>query len=327
MVTRTFALLLLASCVVDASSIGAQRPDRKVVRLGYIGNAAPPAETHQEEALFSALRKLGWVEGQTLSVERRYWESRRDRLPTIMQEFVRLKLEIVVTSTGSAALAAKRATSTIPIVTITSGDAVLQGLVASLARPGGNVTGLTNISTDTNERRMILLKDVVPNLSAVAVLGCSLTNPLNSVQWNDARAAAKALGLQVQPAEIKGPQEIEQALSAATRMKVGALFVHDCTQLPSRESVAMAVKFRLPAIYPSERFMDAGGLMTYGPNLVEMASRAADYVDRILKGAKPADLPVERPKKFDFIINLKAAKQIGLPIPPNVLVRADRVIR
>ena len=324
MVTRIFALLLLTSCVVDASSIGAQRPDRKVVRLGYIGNAAPPAEKHREEAFFSALRKLGWVEGQTLSVERRYWESRSERLPTIMQEFVRLKLEIVVTSTGTAALAAKRATSTIPIVTITSGDAVLQGLVASLARPGGNVTGLTNISTDTNERRMILLKDVVPNLSAVAVLGCA---PLNSVQWNETRAAAKALGLQVQPAEIKGPQEIEQALSAATRMKPGALFVLDCTQLPSRESVAMAVKFRLPAIYPSERFMDAGGLMTYGPNLVEMASRAADYVDRILKGAKPAELPVERPMKFEFVINLKTAKQIGLTIPPNVLVRADKVIK
>jgi putative ABC transport system substrate-binding protein len=196
-----------------------------------------------------------------------------------------------------------------------------------LARPGGNVTGLTNISPDTNRKRLELLKEVVPKTSRVAVLGCSRGSALNTAQWDETQAGARALGLQLHPVEVSGPQEIEHALSTATRKRAAALFVHDCSLIPSSKTVEFAAKFRLPAIYPSIRYMDAGGLMMYGPNAVDLARRAATYVDKILKGTKPADLPVEQPTKFELVINLKTAKQIGLTIPQWTLTKADKVIK
>jgi putative tryptophan/tyrosine transport system substrate-binding protein len=316
--------LLFALCV----SVEAQQTVGKVVRIGYLGNAKPPSDLRREEAFFQGLREYGWIEGQNIVVERRYWENRAERLPELVNEFVHFKADIIVTSSGSAAAAAKKATNAIPIVMLTSGDAVTQGLVASLARPGGNVTGLTNISPDTNRKRLELLKEVVPKASRVAVLGCSRGSALNTAQWDETQAAARALGLQLQPAEVSGgPQEIEHALSTATRKRAAALFVHDCSLIPSSKTVEFAAKFRLPAIYPSIRYMDAGGLMMYGPNAVDLARRAATYVDKILKGTKPADLPVEQPTKFELVINLKTAKQIGLTIPQWTLTKADRVIK
>ena len=310
-----------------SSPADAQQAAGKVVRLGYLGNAKPPSDSRREEVFFQGLREYGWIEGQNIMVERRYWENRAERLPVLVNEFVHLKADIIVTSSGSAAGAARKVTNTIPIVMLTSGDAVTQGLVASLARPGGNVTGLTNISPDTDRKRLELLKEVVPKVSRVAVLRCSRDSPLNTVQWDETQAGARVLGVQLQPAEVSGPQDIEHALSTAARKRAGALFVHDCSLIPSSKTVEFAAKFRLPAIYPSIRYMDVGGLMMYGPNAVDLARRAATYVDKILKGTKPADLPVEQPIKFELIVNLKTAKQIGLTIPPNVLARADKVIR
>jgi putative ABC transport system substrate-binding protein len=323
----TFFFALCAVLVALCSFAEAQQPVANVIRMGYLGNAAPPLDQARAKAFFHALRQYGWIEGQNLVVERRYWQNRADQLPSLVDEFVRLNSDIIVTSSGSAASAAKRATGTIPIVMLTSGDAVTQGIVASLARPGGNVTGLTNISPDTNRRRLELIKEAVPKLSRVAVLGCSRTLPLGAAQWDDTQAGALALGMQLQPVEVHSPKDIERELSAATHKHPGALFVLDCSRIPSSKTVELAAKFRLPAIYPSARYLDAGGLMLYAPNPIDMARRAATYVDKILRGTKPADLPVERPATFEFVINLKAAKQIGLMIPPNVLARADRVIR
>jgi putative tryptophan/tyrosine transport system substrate-binding protein len=319
-------LLLLVILLALYTTAEAQ-PRRKTVRLGYLANESVALNTPGQDEFFRALRAHDWIEGQNLLVERRYWENRRDRLSGIVNEIVGLKSDIVVTTTGTAALAAKRITSAIPIVMISSGDAVAQGLIASLARPGGNVTGLTALSPDTNERRMRLLKDAIPNLSSVAALVCSRRAPTNNLEWNELLAAAKALGLHLQRAEVDGPGQIELALRTATRQRAGALIVEDCTIIPSIETVELAAKFRLPAIYPSARFTVAGGVMAYGPDQVAMGRRAAEYVDKILNGAKPSELPVERPKKFEFVVNLKTAKQIGLTIPPNVLARADRVIR
>ena len=323
-----FRLLIsvLVSVLSLSASIGeTQKPPQKAVRIGYLGTAASDAA--REKAFISGLREYGWIEGQNIFIERRYWEHRADRLLTVIEELLRQRITLMVTSSGSAALAAKKASPTIPIVMLTSGDAVTQGLVDSLARPGGNVTGMTNISPDTNRKRLELLNEVAPKASRVAVLGCSRNSPLSTEQWEDTETHALTLGLQVSPAEVRGPEDIERELAAATRKGAGALFVLDCSLLPSSRTVAFATKFRLPAIYPSPRYMDAGGLMLYGPNAFDMARRAARYVDKILKGSKPAELPVERPTKFELVINIKAAKQIGLSVPPNVLARADRVIR
>ena len=316
---------LLTTAFLITSPAEAQQPLSKLIRIGYLGNAASDAA--RERAFFQSLREHGWIEGQNIVVERRYWENRAERLPAFADELVRLKTDIIVTTAGSAALVVKKTTKTIPIVMITSGDAVTQGIVDSLARPGGNVTGLTNISPDTNRKRLEIIKETVPKLSRLAVLGCSRRSPLSSEQWSDTETVAVGFGIQIQAVEVNGPEEIERELAAATRRHADALFVLDCSRIPSSNTVALATKSRLPAIYPSARYLDAGGLMVYATDPIDMGRRAATYVDKILRGMKPADLPVERPAKFQLVINLKAAKQIGLTIPPNVLARADRVIR
>ena len=317
---------LLITVLLITAATEAQQLSAKVFRIGYLGNAAPPANAAGEEALLQALRDLGWVEGQNIILERRYWENHVDRLRVLANELVRIKVDIIVTSTGAAALAAKRATSTIPIVMTASADAVNMGLVASLARPGGNVTGLTNISPDLTGKRLELFKEAFPKISRVAVLGCP-SGKVSDSQWSESQAAAKILKLRLQALEVSGPEEVDVAMRAATQGRSEALFVLDCTRIPSSKVTALAAKNRLPAMYPVTRFMVDGGLMMYGVNSTDLSRRAATYVDKILKGAKPADLPVEQPKKFELIINLKTAKQIGLTIPPNVLARADRVIK
>ncbi len=320
-----FALcaMLFALC----PSAEAQQTTGKIARIGYLGLEQSSSVSPREKAFLDGLRDHGWIEGQNILIERRFWENRADRLPSLAEEMVRLKLDIIVTTSGSAALAVKKITRTIPIVMTASTDAVSQGLVASLARPGGNVTGLTNITPDLTGKQLELLKEAFPKISRVAVLYCPPSGGTVGVKRkSESEAAARALKVRLQYLEVSGPEKIEGALRAATRERADALFVSDCSVIPPNTAELIA-KTRLPAIYSTSRFAEAGALLVYGPSGIDLARRAANYVDKILKGAKPADLPVEQPTKFEFIINLKTAKQIGVTIPPNVLARADRVIR
>ena len=307
--------------------VQAQQPAEKAARIAYLGNEQSPSASPREKAFLQGLGDHGWVEGQNILIERRYWKNRADRLPAIAEEIVRLKVDIIVTTTGSAALAVKKATRTIPVVMTASADAVSQGLVASLARPGGNVTGLTNITPDLAGKQLELLKEAFPKILRVAVLYCPPSGgTVGDKRKSEMDAAALVLKVRLQSLEVSGPEKIESALRAATRERADALFVSDCSVIPPNTAELVA-KTRLPAIYSTSRFAEAGALLVYGPSGIDLARRPATYVDKILKGAKPADLPVEQPKKFEFIINLKTAKQIGVTIPPNVLARADKVIR
>ena len=320
-----FALgaLILALCF----PVQAQQRAEKAARISYLGNEQSPSASPREKAFLQGLRDHGWIEGQNMVIERRYWENRADRLPALAKEMVRLNVDIIVTTTGTAAQAVKKATRTIPIVMTASADAVTQGLVGSLARPGGNVTGLTNISTDLAGKQLELLKEAFPRVSRVAVLYCPASGgSVASKRFTELQAAAQVLKVKLQSLEVSGPEKIESALRAAARERAEALFVHDCSVIPP-QTVELIAKTKLPAIYSTSRFAEAGALMVYGPSGTDLARRAATYVDKILKGAKPADLPVEQPTKFELVINLKTARQMGLTIPPNVLARADRVIK
>jgi putative ABC transport system substrate-binding protein len=318
-----FGALILALCF----PVQAQQPADKAARIAYLGNEQSPSASPREKAFLQGLRDHGWVEGQNILIERRFWENRADRLPSLAEELVRLKLDIIVTTSGSAALAVKKITRTIPIVMTASADAVTQGIVASLARPGGNVTGLTNITPDLAGKQLEILKEAFPKISRVAVLYCPPSGgTVGDKRKSEMDAAALVLKVRLQSLEVSGPEKIEGALRAATRERADALFVSDCSVIPP-QTVELIAKTRLPAIYSTSRFAEAGALLVYGPSGIDLARRAATYVDKILKGAKPADLPVEQPTKFELVINLKTAKQIGLTIPPNVLARADRVIK
>jgi putative ABC transport system substrate-binding protein len=318
------AIILLLTISVTTE---AQQQSGKIGQIGFLGTDRSSSTMPRENAFLQALRHLGWVETQNLTIERRYWQNRAERLPALADELVHLNLDMIVTTSGTAAWAVKKATNTIPIVMITSADAVTQGLVASLARPGGNVTGLTNISTDVIGKQLEILKEAFPRVSRVAVLYCPASGrSITESRWNEIEAAAQTLKVYLLPIEVSGPGEIHRAVRAATAERADAIFVHDCSVIPTK-AVELITNAKLPAIYPTSRFAEAGALIVYGPSGTELARRAAYFVDKILKGAKPADLPVEQPKKFELIINLKTAKQIGLTIPPNVLARADRVIR
>jgi putative tryptophan/tyrosine transport system substrate-binding protein len=274
------------------------------------------------------LRELGYVEGQNIVIECRSVEGKFDRVPDLVAELVGLKVDVIVVASSSVARAAKKVTTTIPIVMAYAGDPFQDGLVASLARPGGNVTGLTNLSGELSGKLLELLKEILPTLARVAVL----PNPTGArVGLKEMQAAAPSLKLQLQILEVRVADDFARAFEEATKARAGALAVmQDPTGLyiaNRRQIVELAVKNRLPAIYPRIDYANAGGLMSYAANENEMFRRAATYVDKILKGRKPADLPVEQPTKFEFIINLKAAKQIGLTFPPNVLALADKVIK
>ncbi|HSE88731.1 MAG TPA: ABC transporter substrate-binding protein [Candidatus Binatia bacterium] len=303
----------------------AQQPG-KVPRIGYLGSVT----SSRRVATFRlGLRELGYVEGKNIIIEWRHHEGKVDRLPTLAAELVRLKVDIIITAGAPAARAAKEATSTIPIVMTQIGDPVGSGFVASLARPGGNITGLSILAPELSGKRLELLKEIVPNLSRVAVFGTS-TSPDNPQSLKEAELAANALKVQLQYLDIRNPKDFETAFQAATKRRAqGVLMMVLGTFAASRqkETVGLAVKHRLPVMYTGQASVEAGGLMSYGVNNSDLDRRAATYVDKILKGAKPAELPVEQPTKFEFVINRKAAKQIGLTIPPNVLARADRVIK
>jgi putative ABC transport system substrate-binding protein len=317
--------MLFALCF----SVQAQQP-KKVPRIGYLAPVFPcSGSVPSLEAFRQGLRDLGYVEDKNIITECRSAGGKLDRQPDLAAELVQLKVDIIVAAGGEpTARAAKHATQTIPIVMTNVGDPVVTGLVASLARPGGNVTGLVTMSPELSGKRLELLKEAFPKVSRVALFWNS-ANPEQEPQIKEIKVAGQALGIQLQTLEVRGPNDFDKAFSAITKGHANALLTlpDPLSNSQGKRIADFAAKNRLPAMYPRMEFVDAGGLMVYGPSYNDLFRRAATYVDKILKGAKPADLPVEQPKKFEFIVNLKAAKQIDLTIPPNVLARADRIIR
>jgi putative ABC transport system substrate-binding protein len=320
--------ILVVVVLLAVAAIAEAQQSAKVPRIGYLTGATPAGQSARIESFRQGLRELGYVEGKNIVIEYRYAELKPDRLPVHAAELVRLKVDVIVTGGGGNTRAAKEATNTIPIVMTQDSDPVANGFVASLARPGGNITGLSNFAPEISGKQLELLKDVVPKLSRVAVFGTS-TGTTTALSLKEVEPAAGAFGVKLQILDISGPKDIETAFRAAGEGRAGAILVLPGSIFNSnRTQIAkLAVKSRLPAIYSHSEYVVDGGLMTYSASQRDLDRRAATYVDKILKGAKPADLPVEQPTKFEFVINLKAAKQIGLTIPPNVLARADRVIR
>jgi len=320
--TVLFALSLLAAPLTAEAQQAAKAP-----RIGILEASPAVARSYLWEAFGQGLVDLGYVEGRNITIERRYAEGKWERLPDLAADLVRLKVDVIVAAPTPAIHAAKQATRTIPIVMAISGDPVGTGLVASVARPGGNITGLSIMTSELVGKQLALLKEVVPNVSRVAVLW-NPANPLGTPQLREAKAAAPALAVQLQVLPVRAPSEFESAFAAMTRARAGALLVlPDAMFGVNRPQLAdLAAKSRLPAMYGLRELVEAGGLMAYGPHYADVFRRAATYVDKILKGAKPGDLPVEQPTKFELVINLKTAKALGLTIPPSLLQRADQVI-
>jgi ABC-type uncharacterized transport system substrate-binding protein len=320
-------LLIAALLVAFSASAQAQQPT-KIPRIGYLSATSPSANPARIEAFRQGLRELGYVEGKNLIIEWRYAEQKLDRLPALTAELVHLKVDIIVSASPPVTRSAKDATVMIPIVMAQDPDPVGNGFVASLARPGGNITGLASFTPELSGKRLELLKEIIPTLARVAVLGYS-TEPGYAQASREIELAAGAFKVPLQYLDILEPKDIETSFRAATKGRADAILVMNSPIfIAHRKQVAdLAVKNRLPAIYYSTEYVEDGGLLSYGVSFTDLFRRAATYVDKILKGRKPGDLPVEQPIKFEFIINLKAAKQIGLTIPPNVLARADQVIQ
>ena len=315
--------LLLAPC----SAVDAQQPT-KIPRIGFLDASTASGMAGFLAAFWQEMGKLGWIEGKNITIEYRFAEHKSERQPELAAELVRFKADLIVVSGTAAALAAKRATSTIPIVMASAGDPVAAGLVASLARPGGNVTGNSSLGTELNTKRLEVLKDAVPKLARVGLL--RLPGQRASLQMKDIRPAAVALKLKLEEIETQAnPKSLESAFQTAKQKQVDAIMTTANPQFfaERKRIVELAVKYQLPAIYPQDEFVEGGGLMSYGVDYDDLFRRAAVYVDKILKGAKPADLPVQQATKFEFVINLKAAKQIGITIPVRVLERANKVIK
>ena len=325
---KKLASLALSAMLLALHLPAATQQPKKVPRIGLLGSGSPSSARVGVDAFRQGLRDLGYVEGQNIAIEYRYAEGKIDRLPELAVELVRLRVDVIVVNATNATLAVKDATRTIPIVMAGAADPVGAGLVASLARPGGNITGLTTISAELSSKQVEILKEAFPNISLVAIL-LNPAEPGSALSLRQIEVAGQALGVQLQSFEVRAPNDFDRAFSAITKNKAGALIVvrGTLTRVHQTRIVDFAAKTRLPAIYSLSSFVDAGGLMFYGVKGADLDRRAATYVDKILKGAKPADLPVEQPTKFEFVINLKAANQIGLTIPPSVLYRADKVIK
>src|SRR5258706_33757 len=321
-------LLAIAFVVAPTGAMAHAQQSGKIPRIGYITGTALSANSARTEAFRQGLRELGYVQGKSIVIEWRSAEGKADRLAALAADQVRLKVDVIVTGGPTSNGAAKKAKLTIPIVMAYDTDPVGNGFVTSLARPGGNITGLSTLATEISGKQLELLKETVPRLSRVAVLGNS-TNPGNPQSLKEIELAAGALGVKLESLDVLDPKDIESVFRSAGKGRVDALLVLASSIFNSHRTqiIDLALKNRLPAIYPYPEFVEDTGLMTYSVSFTDLFRRAATYVDKILKGAKPADLPVEQPKKFEFIINLQAAKQIGLTIPPNVLARADKVIR
>jgi len=322
---RIFIWLLATVFLATASAAEAQQV-KKRPRIGVLSSRLGPLPT-REGAFQESLRKLGYVEGQNITIEYRYAEEKLDRLPDLVAALVHSKVDVIVAVSTPAIEAAKNATKTIPIIMAGVSDPVETGFVASLARPGGNVTGLSLQSPELSGKRLELLKEVIPKLSRVAFL-VHRQDPGHRLFVKEAQDAGQSLGMQIQPLAVAGFEEIEGVFPAMVRERIGGLVVQPIFIGTHGLRIAeLAARNRLPTISDPREFADAGGLMSYGPSRAALWQRAATYVDKILKGTKPADLPVEQPTKFEFLINLKTAKQIGLTIPQSVLFRADKVIK
>jgi putative ABC transport system substrate-binding protein len=321
-------ICLLPTVFLRAGSLTEAQQPTKVPRVGFLLGSSPSAMAARTEAFRQGLRDLGYVDGKDIAIEWRSAEGKFDRLPALATELVRLKVDVIVTAGPTVTRPAKEATSTLPIVMAQDTDPVGNGFVANLARPGGNITGLATLSPEMSGKLLELLKEINPRLSRLAVMGNS-ANPGDAQAKKETELAAEAFKVQLQYLDVRAPKDIEPAYLSITKARADALLVlgNPILNAHRKQVIELAVKNRLAAIYSRPEFIDAGGLMYYGTNYNDLYRRAATYVDKILKGAKPADLPVEQPTKFELIINLKAAKQIGLTIPPNVLARADRVIR
>jgi putative ABC transport system substrate-binding protein len=326
-------MFFVLSIVILASThlAEAQQPG-KVPRIAFLAGGSRSGDSLLIETFWQRMKELAYVEGKNITAEYRFAEGAPERLPNLAAELLRLNVDVIV-APGSGALAAKKVTHTIPIVVTYAGDLVGSGLVASLARPGGNVTGLSGFVSELGGKQLELLKEAFPKVSRVGVLRGNPTNASgigqDALMLGDMKVAAEALRVTLQPLELRGLDDVEPAFSAIKRERANALIVlrNPLTTTHRTRIADFAAKNRLPAMYGDREFVDAGGLMSYGVNIADLWGRAAVYVDKILNGAKPADLPVEQPIKFELVINLKAAKQIGLKIPPNVLARADKVIK
>jgi putative tryptophan/tyrosine transport system substrate-binding protein len=328
---RTLTSLALGAMLFALGFPAEAQQPKKVYRIGYLSGSDAATDAPRFEGIQLALRELGYVEGQNIAVEYRYTEGKLGRLFELAAELVRLKVDIIVTAGGSYTVQmAKVATSTIPIVMVGQGvDAVEAGLVESLARPGGNVTGITDLTTELGGKRLELLKEAVPKLARVAALYHLVASPNVLEVKQVLPAAAGALGLTVRSWGVRNADGFEQVFAALNKQRPDGLYVPVGTLMTANHKriADFALKSRLPSMYSNREAVDSGGLMSYGAHLADSYRRVADFVDKILKGAKPADLPVEQPKKFELVINLKTAQQIGLTIPPNVLAIADEVIR
>ena len=327
MTTRRELLIALGASFASWPFVSNAQQPPKVARIGFLSPFARAATVSSEEAFRQGLRGLGWIEGKNIAIEYRYAEGKLDRLPELAADLVRLKVDVIVTSVTPDALAAQKATRTIPIVMATVGDPVASGLVASLARPGGNITGSSQVGPELVGKRLELLKEIVPKLSRVAVLG----NPQGAASignWKEMQLPARQLGIQLHSLEVQGPDDYDKAFEDAVKTRAGALYLLPDPVIDThlKRIADFAAKNRLPSIFHLTQFVEAGGLVAYGVNRPDLFRRAATFVDKILKGAKPAELPIEQASKFELAINLRTAKALGISIPQALLLRTDKVI-
>jgi putative ABC transport system substrate-binding protein len=328
MIPRTSAVArALLPCVLLATLVVVAPLAEAMPRIGLLSPFAPADTTTWHQAFRQGLQDLGWVEGRNIAIEYRYAHGRRDRLPGLVAELVHLKVDVIVVSVTTDAMVARNATQTTPIVMAAAGDPVGTGLVKSLARPGGNVTGLSQVAPDLAGKRLELLKELVPKLSVLAVLWDPKSR-VSLLSWKEMSAPARALGIELHSLEVGSPADFDKAFTEAARMRAGALVIMPGPIfVTSQKRLAdLATSRRLPSIFHLAEFVDAGGLAAYGPDRSDLFRRAATYVDKILKGARPSDLPIEQPTKFELAINLKTAKTLGLTIPPSLLFRTNRVV-
>ncbi|MBI3637420.1 MAG: ABC transporter substrate-binding protein [Candidatus Rokubacteria bacterium] len=328
MIDKRLTLVVAFALNVFFTPLASEAQQRgQLPRIGYLGTTSASLEPELLKAFREGLRDLGYVEGQNIVIEYRWAEGNYRRFPDLVADLLSLKVDLIVTAGTPSALAAKRATKTTPIVMAVTGDAVGAGLVSSLARPGGNLTGLTTMIPELEGKRLELLREVLPKLTTIAVL-LNTANPFVAIAWTQTQVSAQALGLTVQPVELRGPKELEDAFAKVARQRPSAItMVADRFLLAHRTQIVdFVAKERLPAIYPYREFVFAGGLMSYSPSYEDLFRRSAAYVDKILKGAKPGDLPVEQPTKFELLVSTKTAKTLGLTIPPSLLLRADHVV-
>jgi putative tryptophan/tyrosine transport system substrate-binding protein len=326
-VKRRDFITLLGCAAAGWPLAGRAQQTRNVFRIGFLGNSTAALEANLVEPFRGGLRDLGYVEGQNILIEYRWAEGKYEHFPALTAELIALKVDVIVTAGTPASLAVKKATTSIPLVMVAVGDPVATGLVASLGRPGGNITGLTSISSEMEGKRLELLREVVPTLSHIAVLW-NAASPIQVIEERETQAAAQMLGMKMLSLGVRTREDIEDALTTIVRERPGALlvladrlFLHHRTRI-----MDFAAQHRLPGVHAYRELVEAGGLMSYGPSYADMHRRAATYVDKILKGAKPADLPVQAPTKFELVINHKAANALGIDVPPTLLARADEVI-